>query len=117
MLATVKGDMHDIGKNIVAAVLESHGWDVIDLGKNVSANALIAAARKEKAGLIGVSALMTTTMIEMEDVVKARNEAGLTAKVIVGGAPVTERFAKEIGADGYAKDAVEAAKVAKELLK
>lgn len=115
ILATVKGDVHDIGKNIVAAVLESHGWEVIDLGKNVEAEMIVAAAEKENAQLIGLSALMTTTMLEMEKVIQIRNEKKLKIKVIVGGAPVTEKFAKEIGADGYAKDAVEAAEVAKRL--
>ncbi len=117
VLATVKGDVHDIGKNIVAAVLESHGWEIIDLGKNVEAKEIVEKARTENAGLIGLSALMTTTMLEMEEVVKARNASGIKTKVIVGGAPVTEKFAKEIGADGYAKDAVEAAKLAKHIIK
>ncbi|OGS25258.1 MAG: hypothetical protein A2314_09630 [Elusimicrobia bacterium RIFOXYB2_FULL_50_12] len=116
ILATVKGDVHDIGKNIVAAVLESHGWEVIDLGKNVDAETILEAARREKSQLVGLSALMTTTMLEMEAVVEARNKGALPFKIIVGGAPVTERFAKEIGADAYAKDAVEAAKTAKNLI-
>ncbi|MHB9155007.1 MAG: homocysteine S-methyltransferase family protein [Endomicrobiales bacterium] len=117
VLATVKGDVHDIGKNIVAAVLESHGWEVVDLGKNVGADAIVEAAKKEKAPLIGLSALMTTTMLEMEKVVRAREAAGIPARIIIGGAPVTERFAREIGADGYAKDAVEAARLARALTK
>jgi 5-methyltetrahydrofolate--homocysteine methyltransferase len=117
VLATVKGDVHDIGKNIVAAVLESHGWNVVDLGKNVDAKDIVEAARKNNAPLIGVSALMTTTMLEMEKVVRERDRAGSTAKIMVGGAPVTKRFADEIKADGYAKDAVEAAKTAKDLTK
>jgi len=116
VLATVKGDVHDIGKNIVAAVLESHGWEVVDLGKNIEANDIVAAAQKEKAPVIGLSALMTTTMLEMEKVVQARNELKLSTKILVGGAPVTERFAKEIGADAYAKDAVEAAQKANLLI-
>jgi 5-methyltetrahydrofolate--homocysteine methyltransferase len=114
-LATVKGDVHDIGKNIVGAVLESHGWEVIDLGKNIDADTILTAAEKEKCGIIGLSALMTTTMLEMEHVVRQRNERKLAVKIIVGGAPVTARFATEIGADGYAKDAVEAATVAQAL--
>lgn len=117
VLATVKGDVHDIGKNIVAAVLESHGWEVIDLGKNVEADKILETAVREKAAVVGLSALMTTTMIEMESVVKLRNADKLNIKVLVGGAPVTEKFAKEIGADGYAKDAVEAAEAAKRLVK
>jgi 5-methyltetrahydrofolate--homocysteine methyltransferase len=117
VLATVKGDVHDIGKNIVAAVLESHGWEVTDLGKNVEAEDIVKAAEKEKAQLIGLSALMTTTMLEMEKVIQIRNAGKLPFKIIIGGAPVTEKFAREIGADGYAKDAVEAAEIAKKLVK
>jgi 5-methyltetrahydrofolate--homocysteine methyltransferase len=115
VLATVKGDVHDIGKNIVAAVLESHGWDVIDLGKNVTAEAIVAAAQREQAAVIGLSALMTTTMLEMETVIQARDAVGCAARVMVGGAPVTERFARSIHADGYAADAVAAAAVAQRL--
>ncbi len=115
LLATVKGDVHDIGKNIVAAVFESHGWDVIDLGKNIEAEAIIEAAKQENADIIGLSALMTTTMIEMEKVIQARNASGIKSKVIIGGAPVTEKFAKEIGADAYGKDAVKAVEVANKL--
>jgi len=116
VLATVKGDVHDIGKNIVAAVLESHGWDVIDLGKNVEAKNIVEAALKHNAPLIGLSALMTTTMPEMEKVVRERNERKVPVKILIGGAPVTEKYAKEIGADGYAKDAVRAAQVACSLI-
>jgi len=81
ILATVKGDVHDIGKNIVSAVLESHGWEVVDLGKNVEAELIVATAVKEKAQLIGLSALMTTTMLEMEKVIRLRNEKKLKVKV------------------------------------
>ena len=116
VLATVKGDVHDIGKNIVAAVLESHGWEVVDLGKNVEAEDIVKSAEKEKAPVIGLSALMTTTMLEMEKVVQIKNARKSAVKIIVGGAPVTRKFAAEIGADGYAKDAVEAAEIAKKLL-
>ena len=115
VLATVKGDVHDIGKNIVAAVLESHGWEVVDLGKNVEAEAIVKAAEKEKAPIIGLSALMTTTMLEMEKVIQINRARNSSIKIIVGGAPVTQKFASEIGADGYAKDAVEAAEVVKKL--
>ena len=115
LLATVKGDVHDIGKNIVAAVFESHGWDIVDLGKNVETDAIIETAKKENCDIIGLSALMTTTMIEMEKVIKARDASGLKAKVLIGGAPVTEKFAREIGADGYGKDAVKAVEVAEKL--
>ena len=113
ILATVYGDVHDIGKNIVGAVLESHGWQVIDLGKNVSCENIISAAKKEKPAIVGLSSLMTTTMLEMEKVINERNSLELGFKVMIGGAPVTQKFANEIGADGFAKDAVEAAKVAK----
>ena len=115
ILATVYGDVHDIGKNIVGAVLESHGWQVIDLGKNVSCENIISAAKKEKPAVVGLSSLMTTTMLEMEKIIKERNSLGLAFKIMIGGAPVTKKFAIEIGADGFAKDAVEAAKVAKGL--
>jgi len=116
VLATVKGDVHDIGKNIVAAVLESHGWEVIDLGKNIEAKDIVDAALKHSAPVIGLSALMTTTMPEMEKVVLERNARKANVRVLIGGAPVTEKYAKEIGADGYAKDAVTAAKAAAALL-
>lgn len=116
VMATVKGDVHDIGKNIVSAVLESHGWDVIDLGKNIESEDILAAAVQHGAKVVGLSALMTTTMLEMEKAVQTRNAKKLDVKILIGGAPVTERFAAEIGADGYAKDAVEAAAVASRLL-
>lgn len=116
VLATVKGDVHDIGKNIVGAVLESHGWDVIDLGKNIDASQIIVRARQENADIVGLSALMTTTMPEMEAVVLARTEAGLDVKILIGGAPVTDVYAREIGADGYAPDAVTAATIAGRLI-
>jgi 5-methyltetrahydrofolate--homocysteine methyltransferase len=109
ILATVKGDMHDIGKNIVGAVLESYGFDVIDMGINVDSQAIMDKTREVNPIAIGLSALMTTTMPEMEMIVKLRNEAHVPAKIIVGGAAVTEKFAKEIGADAYARDAMEAA--------
>ena len=116
VFATVKGDMHDIGKNIVIAVLESFGWEVVDLGKSIDAKQIIEAARKENAKIIGLSALMTTTMVEMENVIRERDRQGLKARIMVGGAPVTERFAREIGADGYSKDAIDAVKLAEKLL-
>jgi len=116
VLATVKGDVHDIGKNIVAAVFESHGWEVIDMGKNVEAQDIVLHARKVDSHLIGLSALMTTTMLEMEKVVKLKNELQINSKILIGGAPVTSKFARDIGADAYAKDAVEAVEVAKNLL-
>jgi 5-methyltetrahydrofolate--homocysteine methyltransferase len=117
IIATVKGDMHDIGKNIVGAVFESYGFDVIDMGINVDSQIIIDEACKINPIAIGLSALMTTTMPEMETVVKLRNVARIPAKIIVGGAAVTEKFAKEIGADAYARDAMEAAGYVKTLRK
>ncbi|OEG69230.1 hypothetical protein ATZ36_10695 [Candidatus Endomicrobiellum trichonymphae] len=117
IMATVRGDMHDIGKNIVGAVLESYGFDVIDMGINVDSQAIIDEAHKINPIAIGLSALMTTTMPEMEMVVKLKNAARVPAKIIVGGAAVTEKFAKEIGADAYARDAMEAAGYVKTLQK
>lgn len=111
VIGTVQGDVHDIGKNIVSALLENHGFRVIDLGKNVQTSDFIDTAKNEQADVIALSALMTTTAPGMAQVIQAVQEAGLKSKVIVGGAVVTADFAKEIGADGYGKDAVEAVKV------
>lgn len=115
IMATVKGDMHDIGKNIVSAVLESYGFEVIDLGINVDSEKIIETAQKEKPLAIGLSALMTTTMPEMEVVVNLRNGAHIQPKIVIGGAAVTKKFAEDIGADAYAKDAMETAKFIKSL--
>jgi len=112
ILATVKGDIHDIGKNLVALMLKNYGFEVIDMGKDVESEAIIEKAKETGAGLIALSALMTTTMTRMKEVVELKNAAGLSAKVIIGGAVTTEEYAKEIGADGYAKDAQEAVKIA-----
>ncbi|TVR00024.1 MAG: methionine synthase [Desulfovibrionales bacterium] len=116
IMATVEGDIHDIGKNIVCLMLRNMGFEVHDLGKDVSAKDIVQAAQEKQAGLIGLSALMTTTMVRMEDTVQMIKERGLPIKVMVGGAVVTERFAELIGADGYAPDAVAAARLAAELL-
>ncbi|MDR3244613.1 MAG: homocysteine S-methyltransferase family protein [Elusimicrobiota bacterium] len=116
ILATVKGDMHDIGKNIVGAVLESYGFEIIDLGINVDSKEIIEKAKELNPQIIGLSALMTTTMPEMEIIIKLINTMKLPVKVMIGGAAVTEKFAKEIGAV-YAKDAMEAAKTAQSLMK
>lgn len=116
MLATVEGDIHDIGKNIVALMLGNHGYTVIDLGKDVKAQTIVDAAETHKAAIIGLSALMTTTMPRMEDVVKLVKERAVPAKVIVGGAVVTQEYANSIGADGYSTDAVDAVRLAKRLL-
>ncbi|MDR0486555.1 MAG: homocysteine S-methyltransferase family protein [Elusimicrobiota bacterium] len=115
IMATVKGDMHDIGKNIVAAVLESYGYEIFDLGVNVEAQEIIDKSLEIKPAFIGLSALMTSTMLEMETVIKMKYKEHLPCKVIVGGAAVTQKFADEIGADGYAKNAVEAADIVKNL--
>lgn len=116
VIATVKGDIHDIGKNIVALMLKNYGFEVYDLGKDVSAEEIIEAAREKKAQIIGLSALMTTTMMEMRAVIELAKKEGLSVKFMVGGAVVTESFAKEIGADGYSEDAYSAVKLANRLL-
>ncbi len=116
VMATVKGDVHDIGKNLVVMMLKNYGYEVIDLGKDVETEIIIQTAKEKNAAIIGLSALMTTTMTEMAEVVKQKNAAGLQAKVIVGGACVTDDYAKEIGADGYSEDAAEAVKVVNALL-
>jgi len=112
IIATVKGDIHDIGKNLVALMLKNYGFEVIDMGKDVESEAIIEKAKESGADLIALSALMTTTMTRMKEVVELKNAAKLSTKVIIGGAVTTEEYAKEIGADGYAKDAGEAVKVA-----
>ena len=111
VIATVKGDIHDIGKNLVALMLKNYGYPVIDMGKDVETEAIIDKAIKVNAGFICLSALMTTTMMRMGDVIELAKERGCNAKIIVGGACITEEFAKEIGADGFGKDAAECVKV------
>jgi 5-methyltetrahydrofolate--homocysteine methyltransferase len=108
VFATVEGDVHDIGKNIVIAMLENFGFEVIDLGKNVPARKILDVVRRESPDVVALSALMTTTMVRMKDVIDAMKKEGFNIKVAVGGAAVTEEFAKKIGADIYARDAVEA---------
>ncbi len=115
VLATVKGDIHDIGKNIVGLMLKNYGFKVHDLGKDISAERIVEEARLSNATIIGLSALMTTTMVEMKNVVELARDEGLQCRFMVGGAVVNEDFAREIGADGYAKDAYEAVKLAKRL--
>ena len=115
VIGSVKGDLHDIGKNLVAMMWKGANLEVIDLGTNVDADRFVSAAKEHQARLIGVSALLTTTMPGMRAVVAAVREAGLDAKVIVGGSPVTQGFADEIGADGYAADAGAAVDVARSL--
>jgi 5-methyltetrahydrofolate--homocysteine methyltransferase len=116
LMATVEGDIHDIGKNIVCTLLESHGFEVFDIGKNVSAATIIAKAREFNVDAVGLSALMTTTMSEMENVIKRLKAAGLKTFSMVGGAVVTQEYADRIGADLYARDAMEAVAKVKQLL-
>jgi len=116
VMATVEGDIHDIGKNIVCLMLSNHGYEVIDLGKDVPAKTIVETALREKADLIGLSALMTTTMVRMEDTVKLCRELGCAAKIFVGGAVVTREFAESIGAHAHSTDAVDAVKTAARLL-
>lgn len=116
IMATVEGDIHDIGKNLVVLMLKNHGFKVIDLGKNVKKETIIEAAREHHADLIGLSALMTTTMQKMREVVLYAKEEGIKAKIMIGGAVITEEYAAEIGADGYSADAADAVRLAKRLL-
>jgi len=115
IIAAVSGDIHDIGKNLVALMLKNYGFHVIDLGKDVPAEKIIQVAREEDADIIALSALMTTTMLEMKQVVQLNKKAGLRAKIIIGGAVITQSYADEIGADGYSKDAGEAVILVKRL--
>ena len=118
-IGTIQGDLHDIGKNLVKMMVEGKGIEVIDLGVDVSAEAFVEAAKEHNADIIGCSALLTTTMPVMAEVVKAVEAAGLKdkVKVMIGGAPVTEEFCKSVGADYYTSDAASAATVAAEILK
>ena len=116
VMATVKGDIHDIGKNLVVLMLKNYGYDVIDLGKDVETDDILKTAIEKDAKVIGLSALMTTTMMEMKTVVDRAKEMGVKAKIVIGGAVVTQDFADEIGADGYSPDAREAVKVVSRLL-
>lgn len=117
VICTVEGDLHDIGKNLVTMMLKGANFNVVDLGTNVSPAACVEAIESSGATLVGLSALLTTTMPAMRDTVKAIREAGLTSKIMVGGAPVTQTFADEIGADGYSPDAASAVDLAKSLAK
>jgi 5-methyltetrahydrofolate--homocysteine methyltransferase len=117
LVATVKGDLHDIGKNIVSIMLRGVGYTVKDLGNDVPTQAIVDAVREEQPQFLGLSALLTSTMVHMEDAIKALNKMGLRdkVKVIVGGAPVSEEFAKSIGADGYGADGFQALSVVESL--
>ena len=116
VIATVEGDIHDIGKNLVVLMLKNYGYNVIDLGKDVPGETIVETAMRENAAIIGLSALMTTTMMRMQDVVELCKAKGCTSKVIIGGACITQSFADEIGADGYSKDAADCVKLVERLL-
>jgi len=118
VVGTVRGDLHDIGKNLVAMMLEGAGFEVVDLGNDVPAERFVEAAVEHKAGIIGMSALLTTTMYTMKDTIELLKEHSLADKVktMVGGAPVTASFAKDIGADGYGDDAATAVDIAKKFI-
>ena len=117
-MGTVKGDLHDIGKNLVTMMMEGAGFKIIDLGVDVKIENLIDTVKKEEVDVLGLSALLTTTMPEMQNVIEALEEASLRnqVKVIVGGAPIDQRFADKIGADGFGADAVDAVQLARELV-
>jgi 5-methyltetrahydrofolate--homocysteine methyltransferase len=118
VVGTVKGDLHDIGKNLVAMMMEGAGFEVIDLGVDVTPDKFVDAIKVNNAELIGMSALLTTTMLNMKDTITALNNSGLRdkVKVMVGGAPLTQSFSDEIGADGYSPDAASAVDLARQLL-
>ena len=117
LVATVKGDLHDLGKNMVVAMLKTAGFDVVDLGTDVSADEIVEAVRREAPQLLGLSALLTTTLPEQRGVIEALTRAGLrdSVKVLVGGAPATHEWAEAIGADGYGQHAPDAVRLAREL--
>ena len=119
VIGTIEGDIHDIGKTLVGTMLSASGFKVFDLGVDVPVMTLVEKARLENADIIGVSALLTTTMVKQQDVIEALDDMGLRQKikVMIGGAPVTRDWAHEIGADGFSEDAVGAVAVAKDLLK
>jgi len=117
LIGTVKGDLHDIGKNLVRMMLEGAGFEMVDLGTDVAPEAFVNAVRDHKPKFVGMSALLTTTMVQMKATVEALEEAGLrsSVKIMVGGAPVTSAYAKQIGADAYAPDAASAVDIARSL--
>jgi 5-methyltetrahydrofolate--homocysteine methyltransferase len=116
VIGTVKGDLHDIGKNLVAMMLKGAGYKIIDLGADVAAEKFIDAARMNKANVVALSALLTTTMIQMKSVIQSLQAAGLKTPVIVGGAPLTQDYADQIGAKGYAPDAASAVDIVSKLI-
>jgi 5-methyltetrahydrofolate--homocysteine methyltransferase len=117
VIGTVAGDLHDIGKNLVSMMLDSSGFNVVDLGVDVPTDKFVAAVKEHKASIVGLSALLTTTMPAMKEVIDALKEGNLRdqVKVVIGGAPVTQAYADEIGADGYAADAALAVELCKEI--
>lgn len=117
-IATVKGDLHDIGKNLVSLMLEGAGYEIVNLGVDASPESFVDAVKTHQVDVVAMSALLTTTMVRMKDTIEALKEAGLRdrVKVIIGGAPITQQFADEIGADGYAPDASQAVTLTKALL-
>ncbi len=116
LIGTVQGDLHDIGKNLVAMMLKGAGFEVTDLGVDIGPEKFVERAKTTRSQLIGLSALLTTTMPSMEKTIKALRAAGVTAKIMIGGAPVTQGYADKVGADGYAPDAASAVDVAKRLV-
>jgi methanogenic corrinoid protein MtbC1 len=116
VIGTVKGDLHDIGKNLVAMMMEGAGFEVADIGVDVESDVFVKTASEKGADAIALSALLTTTMPAMEETVKAVKEAGIKVKTIIGGAPVTQAFADQIGADGYSADAPGAVRLVKQLV-
>ena len=116
VIGTVKGDLHDIGKNLVTMMMEGAGFEVVDLGVDVDRDNFIKTATEKNAQVIALSALLTTTMPSMENTIKAVKEAGLATKTIIGGAPVTQAFADQIGADGFSSDAPGAVKLVKQFI-
>ncbi|HKZ44171.1 MAG TPA: corrinoid protein, partial [Anaerolineales bacterium] len=118
VIGTIKGDLHDIGKNLVSMMLEGGGFEVIDLGTDVSPEKFASAVREHNPDIVGMSALLTTTMIHMKDAIEAIDDIGLKkqVKILIGGAPVTQEYAEKIGADGYASDAIKAVMLAKSLM-
>ena len=115
-VGTVAGDLHDIGKNLVGMMMKGAGFDVVDLGVDVSAETFVEKVKECGADVVGLSALLTTTMPAIEETIKALKEAGLTVKIIIGGAPITQTYADKVGADGYSADAASAVDVAKKLI-
>lgn len=116
MIGTVQGDLHDIGKNLVMMMLKGAGFNVMDLGTDVSPDVFVEKAKESNVQIVGLSALLTTTMPAMEKTIQAIKDSGLTIKTMIGGAPVTQAYAEKIGADGYAADAATAVDIAKSLL-